>query len=60
MACAYMGRFASDLSRLYYALFDTSMNLKVYWGLTAISITAGLVVLSSLWAAVLWNRSLLR
>lgn len=51
---AYMGRFASDLSRLYYALFHTSMNLKVYWGLTAICVAAGFSILLYTWIRWGW------
>ncbi len=36
----YLGRFPSDLARLYYAVFQSSMNLMIYWilyGLCAIT-----------------------
>jgi hypothetical protein len=51
---SYLGRFTSDISRLYYALFRTYMNVVVYWTLTALSLIAGFGLLIFTWTRLGW------
>jgi hypothetical protein len=45
----YLGRFPSDLARLYYAVFHSLMNLVIYWLLYGLCAVAAFSLLIFTW-----------